>query len=515
MYKQSLFLLVSCLPKIAAADPVFQPVAMPDHAYTGGWEHFVGGGMAVFDCNGDQFPELYVAGGSSNAELMLNTTGKRGALVSFIAGTPEVLALDHVTGAYPLDIDGDGVLDLAILRVGENILMKGKGNCEFSPYSSDLGFTSGDRWTTSFAATWEQVQNLPTLAFGNYVDRSNPDGPFFACDTNYLYRPENSHYSTPIPLDPGFCALSALFTDWNRTGRADLRLSNDRQYYVRGGEEQLWAMEDTPRLFTHEEGWKPYSLWGMGIASRDMNGDELTDVFLSTMGDNRLQLRTGPGPTYVDVPYSKGTTAQRPAFGDDGRPSTGWTIAFGDVDLDGHDDVFIAKGNVEQMPSNAMEDPNDLLMQDENGTFHEAARAAGVASLARSRGAALADLNLDGRLDLAVVNRKVPMEVYQNVTETGGHWLELSLVQSGSNTRAVGAWIDLKIGDRIVSREVTVGGAHATGTALPEHFGLGIAGHVEFRVTWPDGQVSDWMKTEADQIIRVIRDGNGISVEVF
>ncbi len=513
MYKQSLTLLISLIPGALAADPGFTPVDIPAHAYTGGWEHFVGGGMAVFDCNGDQFPELYVAGGTSKAELMVNTTANRGAAISFAANTPDTLALDHVSGAYPLDIDGDGILDLAILRVGENMLMKGEGNCSFSPFPASLGFSTGDRWTTSFSATWEDGQSLPSFVFGNYVDRSNPDGPFFACDTNYLYRPESSVYSRPIGMKPGFCALSALFTDWNRAGRADLRVSNDRQYYVKGGEEQLWAMEDTPRLYGHDEGWKPYSLWGMGIASRDVNGDGLPDVFLSTMADQRLQLREGDGPTYMDAPYSMGATAQRPSFGDDGRPSTGWTIAFGDVDLDGRDDVFIAKGNVEQMPSNAMEDPNTLLMQSEDGSFHEMALDAGVASLARSRGAALADLNLDGRLDLAVVNRKVAMEIYQNTTLTQGHWLELQLAQPGPDGNAVGAWIDMKVGDRMVSREITVGGAHATGVALPEHFGLGAADHVSLRVTWPDGQVSDWVETGVDQILRASRDGSSISLE--
>ncbi|MEJ2018025.1 MAG: ASPIC/UnbV domain-containing protein, partial [Maritimibacter sp.] len=149
----------------------------------------------------------------------------------------------------------------------------------------------------------------------------------------------------------------------------------------------------------------------------------------------------------------------------------------------------------------------------EDGTFHEMALQAGVASLARSRGAALADLNLDGRLDLAVVNRKVAMEVYQNATLAQGHWLVLQLAQPGPDGNAVGAWIDMKVGDRMVSREITVGGAHATGVALPEHFGLGAADHVSLRVTWPDGQVSDWVETGVDQILRASRDGSSISLE--
>lgn len=500
-------------PGLALADPAFRPVDAPEHIYAGGWEHFVGGGIAAFDCNGDHFPDLVAAGGTNPASLLVNETGTRGATPRFRAATPAALAVTGVTGAYPLDIDGDGQLDLAVMRVGENILLKGAGDCSFEPMDATLGFKSDDRWTTAFSATWEDGRDLPTLVFGNYVDRTNPKGPFEACDINQLYRPVGTSYTAPTVLEPGYCALSALFSDWNRQGRADLRLSNDRHYYVRGGQEQLWAMEAEPRLYTAEDGWRSYSLWGMGIASRDMNGDGLPEVYLSSMGDQLFQIREGDGPTWVTAAFGLGTAAHRPHLGDDGRPSTGWHIAFGDVNNDGRDDVFIAKGNVEQMPSNAMEDPNSLLVQGEDGVFHEASVEAGVASMARSRGAALVDLNLDGLLDLAVVNRRVPVEIYENTTPAPRHWLEIELSQSGPNTRAVGAWIDLRVGEKVYSREITVGGGHASGAALPEHFGLGDAETADLRVTWPDGQATAWAEIEADCILRVTRIENGLTLE--
>jgi len=501
------------LPGLALADPAFRPVPVSDHIYAGGWEHFVGGGVAAFDCNDDLFPELFVAGGTNAATLFLNETRERGGPVTLSASTPDALAITGVIGAYPIDIDGDGRLDLVVLRVGENLLLKGGPDCNFTPFGPELGFRSGDRWTTSFTATWEQGRSLPTLAFGNYVDRTDPDGPFEACDVNLLYRPGNSVYSAPITLEPGYCALSALFTDWNRQGRADLRLSNDRHYYVRGGEEQLWAMEEAPRLYTAEEGWRSYSLWGMGIASRDITGNGLPEVYLSSMADQLFQIREGDGPTWVPAPFSLGTTAQRPHLGDDGRPSTGWHIAFGDVNNDGRDDAFIAKGNVEQMPSNAMEDPNSLLIQGEDGVFREISVEAGVASMARSRGAALVDMNLDGRLDLAVVNRRVPLEVYENAAETADRWLQVALAQPGPNTHAVGAWIELRVSDRVHAREITVGGGHASGAAVPEHFGLGAAEVADLRVIWPDGIASDWVEVEADCILHVARTAEGLTIE--
>ncbi len=486
-----------------ASEPRFAPVEMPEHIYAGGWEHFVGGGVAAFDCNFDNLPDLYVAGGENPAQLMRNTSSKT---ISFEADTPDALSLTGVIGAYPLNIDGDIFTDLVILRVGPDLLMRGTGDCQFEPF--DLGFQSGDHWTTAFSATWETGQTLPTLAFGTYVDRSDPKGPFQTCDDTLLYRPDGDGYGTPKALSPGYCALSMLFTDWSRSGRADLRVSNDRHYYVRGGQEQLWAMEETPRLYTAEDGWKPYSIWGMGIASRDMNGDGYSDVYLTSMGDQKFQYfdpETG-GPTYVDATYARGTTAHRPHLGEDGRPSTGWHASFGDVNNDGLDDVFVAKGNVEQMPDAAMQDPNTLLIQGTDGIFTEMSGPAGVASMARSRGAALVDLNRDGLLDLAVVNRRVPMEVYENVTD-GGNWLMVEIFGNSANVSAIGAHIEVcaPLGAPCQTREVTLGGGHAGGVLDTHHFGLGDMERARLRVIWPDLSKTDWHEVTVNGVVLVNR----------
>ncbi|MDF0599408.1 CRTAC1 family protein [Psychromarinibacter sp. C21-152] len=498
-----------------AAAPAFERVAVPEHVYSGGWAHFVGGGLAVFDCNDDRLPDLFAAGGESPAALWVNRSAPGGEIV-FEPLDSETPAITDATGAYPLDIDSDGLLDLVVLRAGGNRVLRGLGDCTFAPTDA-FALDPGDRWTTAFSATWEAGRSLPTLAFGNYVDRDDPDGPFRACDDNQLFRPEGARYGAAETLTPGYCALSILFTDWGRRGRADLRISNDRHYYVRGGEEQMWAMEDTPRLYTAEDGWNSFSIWGMGIAQRDLTGDGLPEVYLTSMADQKLQMleNGGSAPSYRDATYDRGTTAHRPHVGDDGRPSTGWHVAFGDVDNDGRDDIFVAKGNVEQMPGLAMKDPNNLLMQQADGTFAEAAADAGIASFERSRGAALVDLNADGLLDLTVVNRRAPLEVYRNVTAPVGNWLSVALRQPAPNTRAVGAWIEVEADGRRHTREITVGGGHAGGSAAPEHFGLGDAQSVRLRVVWPDGETSAWVEVETGQALEIGRDGGALTVAAY
>ena len=489
-------LVILLLAPAAWAEPRFEDrsAGLPvQHVYSGGWEHFVGGGVVVLDCDGDALPDLFAAGGSEPAHLFRNRGDFAFALGD---GVPE---LTGVTGAWPLDIDGDGWTDLAVLRVGENVLLRGRGDCRFE--RADWGFGGGDAWSTAFAATWEGGARLPTLIVGNYVDRDDPEGPFGACDDSTLHRPKGESYGAPIPL-PTHCALSILVSDWARTGRRDLRVSNDRHYYVRGGHEQMIRL-DTLEELGPEDGWPIVSLWGMGVASRDLTGDGLPEVMSTSMGDQLMQIMTPEG--YVAAPYEIGTYAQRPFLGDDGRPSTGWHAEFGDVDNDGRDDLFIAKGNVDQMPTNAAKDPNNLLMQGANGRFTEAAEAAGIATTDRARGAALADLDGDGRLDLVVVNRRAPMELWRNVTSGTGNWLKLDLMQDGPNRRAVGAWIELNAGGRTHWREVTVGGGHGGGQALPHHFGLGDAPTARLRVHWPDGAVSDWAEVAANTALTLHR----------
>ena len=159
----------------------------------------------------------------------------------------------NVIGAYPIDIDGDGHMDLFVLRVGGNLLLKGGPDCTFTLANKEWNFDGDPGWTTSFAAEWEPGQKFPTLAIGHYVDRDAPGSPWGTCEDNSLYRPQpgdKPDYSVRTPLAPGFCALSMLFTDWNKSGVPSLRVSNDRQYY-RGGEEQMWRIEpgqDAPPL---------------------------------------------------------------------------------------------------------------------------------------------------------------------------------------------------------------------------------------------------------------------------
>jgi hypothetical protein len=481
-----------------------------DHVYRGGSEFAVGGGVAILDCNGDGKPDIYLAGGAGPAALYRNDS-KVGGTLRFSRVTDAAADLTGVNGAYPLDIDGDGVVDLAILRNGENVLLRGIGGCRFERGNQRWSFDGGNEPTNAFSATWEKGAHLPTLAFGNYL-RPEFNDPHHLCFDNELIRPTAATgYGKPIILKPSWCALSMLFSDWDRSGRQDLRISNDRQYYLPDeGEEQLWRIEagQPPRAYTDADGWALVQVQGMGIASYDLTGDGYPEYYLTSQAANRLQaLESGAaGPAYREIGVRAGVNASQPFTGGDSRPSTAWHPEFADVNNDGFIDLFVSKGNVDRQLDYAQRDPSDLFLGQADGTFREVADVAGILSFDSGRGAGLADFNLDGLLDLVEVNYGTPTRLWRNVgsgddtqAKPMGSWLTLRLTEPGPNRDSIGSWVEVKVGDRVMRRELTIGGGHAGGQLGWVHFGLGSADAAQVRVEWPDGATTEWMDARANQ----------------
>lgn len=481
----------------------------------------VGGGVAVFDCNNDRLPDLYFAGGERAGALYRNRSPIAGEL-RFEQVRSAATDLTNVNGAYPLDIDGDGLVDLAILRIGESVLLRGRGDCTFEPANERLGFSGIDGYTTAFSATWEGDALLPTLAIGRYLKLDDGGEATFTCDEGALLRPnaDGSAYGTATYLVPGYCSLSMLFSSWDGSGRRDLRVSNDRQYYV-DGSEQLWRVEpgQVPTPYTADDGWPSLQIWGMGIASQDLTGDGLPEVYLTSQGDNKLQtLTAGPDqPAFRDIALRRGVNSPRPFAGDTSLPSTAWHPEFADVNNDGFTDLFVSKGNVGAQADYAKRDPSDLFLGQPDGTFVEAADPAGILRFDRGRGAALADLNLDGLLDLVEVNYRADTVVWRNVGSGTadapapmGHWLMLDIEQSGPNRDAIGAWVDVRIGDVTARHELTIGGGHISGELGWLHLGLGPATSAEVRVVWPDGEEGPWLPIDADQFAIVERGATAV-----
>jgi len=496
----------------AAAAPHFVDVTTSSglaHTYNGSAAYDVGGGVAAFDCNDDGKPDIYMAGGENPASLYRNDS-RIGGDLKFTALHDPATDLTGATGAYPIDIDGDGNVDLVVLRIGETEILRGLGNCRFERANSAWTFDGGNAFATAFSAKWESSAALPALAVGHYRKLDSSGKPTLDCDTSEIARSkaDGTGYDRPIALSPGYCTLSMLFSDWDLSGRRDLRVTNDKNYYS-SGTDQLWRVAEgqPPTVYSDADGWVSMQIFGMGIAGWDVNGDGYPDYYLTSQGDNKLQtLTAGPNqPTFRDIASKRGVNAAAPFTGGDVLPSTAWHPEFQDVNNDGFVDLFVSKGNIGGQADFATKDPNDLLLGQPDGGFKEAADAAGVLNYERGRGAALADFNLDGLLDLVEVNYGTPARLWRNAglgdaaaPAPMGGWIALRATEPGPDRDAVGGWIDVKVGDRTVQRELTIGGGHAGGQLGWAHFGLGAASSAQVRVRWPDGGVGPWVQVAAN-----------------
>jgi hypothetical protein len=160
----------------------------------------------------------------------------------------------------------------------------------------------------------------------------------------------------------------------------------------------------------------------------------------------------------------------------------------------------------------AAKDPNNLLLGQPDGTFVEGAEEAGIVDFAKSRGAALVDLNLDGLLDLVEVERRENVKLWRNVgagtadEPAGmGGWLAIRVLSAGPNRDAIGSWVEMRIGDRVLAREITVGGGHAGGQLGWIHLGIGPSDEAEVRVIWPDGEEGSWMRVGSNRFVEIER----------
>ncbi|EHR70662.1 hypothetical protein BurJ1DRAFT_1801 [Burkholderiales bacterium JOSHI_001] len=512
--------LAALSPVVAQAPAVPRFVDETDLAgvqsrFDGEGEYIVGGGVAALDCDGSGLPSLFIAGGANRSKFYRNKSSRGGPLK--FEAERSGLELTSTLGAYPVDLDGDGALDLVVLRVGETLLMRGLPGCRFERANERWGFAGGNGWTTAFSAAWLGDDVRPTLAFGTYVDRARPEFPWGSCTDNQLVRPRPGDalaFAPPQALKPAYCALAMLFSDWNRSGQPALRIANDREYY-KGGQEQLWSIpaQGEPRLYGPADGWKPLQIWGMGIASADLDGSGLPSYFLTSMADNKLQvLAAGAArPEYKDVAFARGVTAHRPFAGGDVHPSTAWHAQFADANNDGHLDLFIVKGNIGHMPDFAILDPSNLLLGQGASRYVEAAAEAGLLNYQRGRGGLMVDLNADGLLDALIVNRWDKAKLWRNVgagsaasPKPMGHWLQVRLRQGGGNRDAVGAWLEVEAAGRTQRCEQVVGGGHASGTLGFLHLGLGDATSARVRVLWPGAKPGDaaltspWFDAAAD-----------------
>src|SRR5581483_11577292 len=448
-----------------------------------------GSGCAIFDYDGDGWPDLYLLNGrdlygrgiQGRNVLYHNNGDGTFTDVTDKAGVPgtEFGGQFH-TGCAWFDYDRDGKLDLFL--------------CSYVKFKQEgLRYCKLPDGVLSNCPP-QMYDGTPSLLYHN-----NGDGTFTNVTRKAgLYVP---------PMTNGK-ALSVITCDVNEDGWPDLIVGND-------GEEAWLLRNNRNGTFTNiaaasgiafaQDG---ATMAAMGIDLGDYRNEGKPGFFVADFSKRPDHLWRNLGNGFFQEVSTPAKIAD-PTF-----PTLGFGAGFFDYDNDGWLDIFVANGHVypevEQGTSGEHYLQNNQLFHNErDGTFRETTQQAGPAFQLKhaGRGAAFGDLDNDGNMDILVNNNDGPPVLLHNSGYPGRHFVSFLLIGTRSNRDAIGAQMTLTAGGLKQLREVRNGGSYLSCNDPRLHFGLGAATTVEkITVLWPSGLRQQFGPLPADGFY-VLREG--------
>jgi hypothetical protein len=358
-----------------------------------------------------------------------------------------------------------------------------------------------DGWLDLFVCNyvqWSPATDIYCTLDGAHKSYCTPESYHGA--TNRLFRNRGDGTFTDVTeragvLSPTGKSLGVVALDFDDDGFTDLAVANDTQpnyLYRNRGDGTFEEIGKTAGIGFSEEG-KARGAMGIDAADYDDSGRE--SLLIGNFSNEMLALYHNEGHgLFIDDAAAAGI----------GTPSL-LTLAFGcfffDYDLDGRLDLFVANGHVENdinrvQPSVTYAEPPHLFRGLGGGRFDEATTKAGadLETPRVARGAAYADYDGDGDLDVVLTTNNGPAALLRNDGGNANGWIRLRLVGTKSNRDAIGARVRLTAGGRVITRTVRAASSYASQSETTLTFGLGTAGSggpgkVDVEVRWPGGEV--------------------------
>jgi len=507
-------------------------------------------GVCLFDYNNDSLVDIYLVNGgtldsfrnrtrsSLENALFKNLGNRRFQDVTEEAGVGGNGAWGM--GCSVADYDNDGHLDLYVANYGSNILYHNLGNGKLEDVTQnaqvdDVRWSTGSSWADFdkdgdldlFVANYIELdrENLPEPGSAEYGTMGSakmgcqykglpvscgPGGMNASGDSLFVnqgdgtFRERSKAFGMDDPQ--GHYGLGALWGDLDGDGWTDLYVANDGGinflYHNLGGGrfDEIGLLSGAG---VRGDGAEQSS---MGVAVGDYLHQERLSIFVTHFAEDYCTLYRNDGDlNFADVSEITGISA--PTF-----PFVSWGAFFFDYDKDGWLDIFVADGHVfpqaDQIQSQSVAPyrQRGLLFQNlSNGRFKEVGERAGLTPARISRGAAVADLDNDGCLDIVVNNLdESPSLFWNSLKSNANHYLTLKLVGTTSNRAAIGARVRLRTQSMWQMQEVVSGGSYLSQNDLRLHFGLGRAEKAdEVLVRWPNGKTSALKDVPADQILTI------------
>ena len=427
-------------------------------------------------------------------------------------------------GAAIADYDNDGFADILVTGLNRNQLYRNRGDGTFQEVTVKAGLGASGMWSVS--AGWFDYDNdgYLDLFVANYVAWSpetevacSEAGKPFYCHPrvypplpNQLFHNNHDGTFTDVSEPSGIRAhrgkgMGVAFGDFNNDGLPDIFVTNDSVpnflfENLGNGKFKEVAVERGVAYAFHGN-----AVAGMGVDFRDFNNDGLDDIALDAMYFDTFPLyrNTGKPNYFVDETIASGL-----AFAT--RNLTGWGMGLFDFDNDGHKDLFFAASHFPGSEPHVHSDAaiaNHVLHNLGNGRFEDVSAVAGpdFQRPALYHGAAFADFNNDGRVDVVVTGVNSYARLYRNTSGGTGHWLALHLRGTKSNRDGLGARIRLTSSDgRRQYNHATTSVGYASSSEPLVRFGLGVSDIAsEIEIRWPSGRVQALKNVQVDRVLEV------------
>ncbi|MEJ6728814.1 MAG: VCBS repeat-containing protein, partial [Akkermansiaceae bacterium] len=493
-------------------------------------------GAAAADIDNDGDLDLYVCNYDAPNELWINVTEPGSAHPAFEEKAQE-WGLDIIDASVMpafADYDRDGLLDLYLLN---HRLYREGGRPENVTMS-----VSQDRKTGEVLGEEARYYDYDGLENGEPIFREVSRRDILLKNKGDKFIDVSA--AAGVGQRPGF-GNSVTWWDWNRDGYPDIFVGNDLFepdfFYLNQGDgtfqevlkqiapSSAWTSMGAAVLDVDNNGWTELLMADMSATSHYKN-----KLFMGAMGNGLEKILKEPfGPRQLprNAFYLNQGGARLLEIGNmTGVSSTDWTWAIQaeDFDQDGWQDLFFANGMVRQfthsdLPSVTeghllvgknlfdfhkdrpeLREKNLAYRNRGDLTFEDVSEKWGLDQLSMSFGAATADLDRDGDLDLIVTNLDEPPYLFENTVATGNS-IQIQLRGKKSNRFGLGARVVIHTGENSQTREIHTSGGFLSTDEPIAHFGIGKATQADrVEILWPSGATQEVKDLKAGKIHTIV-----------
>jgi hypothetical protein len=498
---------------------------------------YVSTGLVLFDYDGDGWEDIYFLNGAPLQGTDWQGDTPRNALYrnngdwTFTDVTAEAGVGDtgFALGATAADYNNNGYLDLYVNNFGANVLYRNNGDGTFTNVTWEAGVACGEKVGAGVCFLDMNANGNLDLYVASYVKFSYENHvphvfmglPSYASPMDYEPEPDNLFRNngdgtfTDVSKESGIgqhatTSMGMVCGDFNDDGHVDIFVGNDvmpNSLLLNDGTGKFTDVGILHGVAFDADGGVHGS---MGTDLGDYDNDGLLDLFVTSYGSELSTLYRNLGDGFFeDVTRKTGAGAST-------LPHVTWGHGLIDFDNDGHRDLFIACGDLDdnvglRKDTTAYALPNILMRNTGDGRFVDVSSESGDGMLIRrsSRGAVFGDLDNDGLLDVIVLNSRTAPTALRNESPGAHHWLQIHLKGTTSNRHGVGARVKVTAGDLVQVDEVRSGRSYQSHFGLRLHFGLGVHDQVDqVEVRWPGGQTEVFKQVQVDSVITLV-EGTG------